>query len=173
MSGNKDFESVWQRFTSLCRGKLVEKSGQAPLTTAAARTAVAAASTVWTDKYDPCGKWLNDLKIKDESKAKRIAELMESIEFVDVPCEKTISDLSIVGVTVGGAIAGAGISRAFKAALPVGVASTVLPALVLYPAMKSVQKTQRDNSEKNLVNEFVGQLENVRRIAEEILSEGS
>ncbi len=173
MSSYEEFEGMWERFVNLCRGKIIEKSGHAPLTAVAARSAVAAASSVWTDKYDPCGKWLSGLRESDADKAERITELMQSIEFVDVPEEKQISDFLVAGTAAGGAVVGAGVSRLLGAALPIGVASAVVPALVLFPLMKGMQKQKKETAEKRLVDEYVGQLENVRRVAVEVLSGGA
>lgn len=173
MSSYGEFDSIWERFVSLCRGKIIEKAGQSPLTAAAARAAVAAASSVWADKYDPCGKWLSGLRESDAGKAERFMELVQSIEFVDAPVEKQISDLLVAGTAAGGAVVGAGVSRLLGAALPVGVASAVVPALVLYPLMKGMQKQKREAAEKRLVEEYVGQLENVRRLAVEVLNGGA
>lgn len=139
-----DFENVWKRFEGLARGKITEKSGQAPLTAAAAGLAVSTAAAVWTDRYDPCGKWLETLRSENAEKARQIAEILQSIELVEVPPEKQISDLSVIGVSAGGALVGAGISiKVFHAGMLGSAASTILPAIALYPIMKRAQSEKR------------------------------
>lgn len=165
-----DFENVWKRFEGLARGKITEKSGQAPLTAAAAGLAVSTAAAVWTDRYDPCGKWLETLRSENAEKARQIAETLQSIELVEVPPEKQISDLSVIGVSAGGALVGAGISiKVFHAGMLGSAASTILPAIALYPIMKRAQSEKRKAAEKRLIEQYVGQLGSIRGLIMEIL----
>lgn len=165
-----DFNHIWKGFEESARGKLIEKSKQSPLNAAAARIAVSAAAIAWTDKYTPCGKWLAELNAKDAQKARRISELVQSIDFVEVPPQKQISDLGVIGVSAGSAVIGAGISSHFFHTGVLGsAASAVLPAAVIYPIMKAAQSDMRRSAEKKLIEQYVGQLNDVRIVILEIL----
>lgn len=165
-----EFKTVWKRFEDLSRGKLIEKSRQSPLTAAAASIAVSAAATVWSDKYDPCGKWLGDLRRKNMAKAARIDEIVGRIDFIDPPPAKKISDFSVIGVSVLGAAVGAGVSsRIFHAGTLVSAASAVLPAAVLYPIMKKTQSEMDKSEEKRIIDQYMEQLGSVRGLILEVL----
>lgn len=165
-----DFKPVWKRFEELSYGKLIEKSRQASLTAAAAGTAVSTAATAWTDKYDPCGKWLGDLRKRDAKKAEQITKIVESIDFIEAPPAKRISDISVIGVPVLGALVGAGVSsRVFHAGIFAGAASAILPAAALYPIMKKTQSEMCKSEEKRLVGQYMEQLDSVRGLILEVL----
>lgn len=167
-----DFKTVWKRFEELSHGKLIEKSKQSALTAAAARTAVSAAASVWTDKYDPCGKWLGELRREDAKKASRILEIVENIDFIDAPPAKKLSDLSVVGISVLGAVVGAGVSsQVFHTGTLVSAAYAILPAAALYPIMKKTQSEVYRSEEKRVIGEYMEQLDSVRGLILEVLDD--
>lgn len=167
-----EFKTVWRRFEDLSRGKLIEKSKQSTLNAAAARTAISAAASVWTDKYDPCGKWLNELRRENTTNAARIEDIVEHIDFIDPPPAKKLSDFSVIGVSVLGAAVGAGVSsRIFHAGTLVSAASAVLPAAVLYPIMKKTQSEMDKSEEKRIIDQYMEQLGSVRDLILEVLDD--
>ena len=52
MDHYREFESIWKKFLTLCRAKLMEKSRQCTLTASAAQMSIQDAMTVWFDPYD-------------------------------------------------------------------------------------------------------------------------
>lgn len=167
-----DFKTVWKRFEELSHGKLIEKSKQSALTAAAARTAISAVATIWTDKYDPCRKWLGELRREDVKKASRILEILESIDFIDAPPAKKLSELSVIGVSMLGAVVGAGVSsRVFHTGMLVSAASAILPAATLYPIMKKTQSEMYKFEEKRIIGQYMEQLDSVRSLILEVLDD--
>ena len=94
----RDFDAVWEQFTELSRGQLMEKSTVCTLTAAAAEMSVQDAAMVWFDAYHPCGAWLKALKEEHPDAAAETAARLQKIRFEPVPQKKSISDLGIVGI---------------------------------------------------------------------------
>ncbi len=164
-----EFENAWSKFQEMCRAKLLEKNKQCILTVAAAELAVQDAVALWFDVYHICGQWLRSVKIEDATVGEKIEKSLCGIKFETPPVPKGIGDLGIVGITVGGAVAGAGIGSWLLHLGTVGtVLSAVVPAVVLYPSMKTVQKNEREKAEKVAISKYLEQLIFVK---DEILGE--
>lgn len=166
-----NFDAVWKKFLFMCRAKLMEKSVQCPLSAAAAGMAVQDAASAWFDPYEACGQWLKQLEEEDLQAAEKVKEILQKIRLEEIPEKKEVSELGVLGVTVGGAAAGAGIGAWF---LHLGTFGTLLsaavPAAALYPAMKSYQKNEKEKAEKEGISEYLSQLSLVREEIEGVLS---
>lgn len=101
-----------------------------------------------------------------------ILEILESIDFIDAPPAKKLSDLSVIGVSMLGAVVGAGVSsRVFHTGMLVSAASAILPAAALYPIMKKTQSEMYKFEEKRIIGQYMEQLDSVRGLILEVLDD--
>lgn len=167
----REFNIIWEKFLVLCRAKLIEKSKQCKLSTSAAEMSVKAAVSVWFDPYDTYGQWLKALEEDEPDAAKKVKNILQSIKFEDIPVQKGIPDSGVLGVTAGGAAAGAGIGAWLFHFGSLGTAlSAVIPAAVIYPLMKGYQKTEKEKAEKKEVAKYMEQMSLVREEIEGVLN---
>lgn len=156
---DKEFNSVWTRFITLCRGKLIEKSKQCRLSPAAAEVSVNDAASVWFDRYETCGAWLSKLEKKEPDAAARIKALLQNIHLETVPEKRIISDAEVAGIAAGGAAIGAGVGALGMHLGVIGtLVSAALPAAVLYPAARTYQKEERGKAEKETIQQYIEQI---------------
>lgn len=165
---NNGFESAWTRFSDLCLGKLIEKSGQSALTPAAATMAVKAAAGTWTD-YSECGDWIKQLRAVSSQKADRVLELINGVSFKDVAINAPISDAFISAAALGGSAIGAGVSSLLKWNTAGVILSAVVPAAVLFPSMKKLKSIQVENNRERLINGYMQQLSELKDRIEETI----
>ncbi len=169
--GNRDFSEVWKRFTDLCRGALSKKSDQGTLTPDAARIAVKTTAGMWTDPYTECGRWLKKLRESSPEKAEAILQLIEGISFEEIPVKSPVSDMAAAAAALGAAAVGAGVSaRLLNQNIWVSLISAAVPAVILYPSMKTVQSAQKQNNKSRRIEGYMEQLslieEQIRGIIE-------
>ena len=159
MDHYREFESIWKKFLTLCRAKLMEKSRQCTLTASAAQMSIQDAMTVWFDPYDTCGKWLKDLEKEDFQAAKRIYSILQEWVVEGVPIKKGFPEAGVWGISAASAAAGVGIRfYGFHLGTVGLLLSAAVPTIVLYPAMKAYQKSEKEKNEKKLLNEYLNQL---------------
>ena len=167
----RDFDSVWGKFMVMCRAKLMEKSKQCVLSVSAADVSVQDAASTWFDPYDACGQWLKRLEKEVPQAGERVKRILQQIKLEEIPAKKTFSELGVLGITAGGAAAGAGVGACLLHLGTVGtLLSAVIPAIAIYPAMKGYQKNEKEKAEKDEIAKYLEQLSLVREEIEGILN---
>ena len=171
MDAIRDFDSVWKRFMVMCRAKLMEKSKQCALSVSAADISVQDAASMWFDPYDACGQWLKHLEKEIPQAGEKVKKILQQIELEEIPPQKIFPELGILGITAGGAAAGAGVGAWILHLGTVGtLLSAAIPAIALYPAMKGYQKNEKEKAEKDEIAKYLEQLSLVREEIEGILN---
>lgn len=171
MDTMREFGTVWKKFMVMCRAKLMEKSKQCSLSVSAAEMAFQDAASIWFDPYEACGQWLKCFEKEEPQAAERVKNILHGIKFENIPKKNNLSDLGVLGVTIGGAAAGAGFGAWLFHLGTVGtVLSAAVPAVVLYPAMKGYQKTEKEKAEKEEITKYMEQISLVREEIEGILN---
>lgn len=170
MDTMREFDSVWKKFMVMCRAKLMEKSRQCALSGAAAQMSVQDAASMWFDPYDACGQWLNRLEKEMPQAGEKVKSILQQIKLEEIPARKPFPELGVLGVTAGGAAAGAGVGAWVLHLGTVGtLLSAAIPAAALYPAMKTYQKNEKEKAEKDGIAKYLEQLSLVREEIEGVL----
>ena len=144
MDTMREFGTVWKKFMVMCRAKLMEKSKQCSLSASAAEMAIQDAVSIWFDPYEVCGQWLKSFEKEELQAAERVKNILHGIKFENIPKKNSLSDFGVLGVTIGGAAAGAGFGTWLFHLGTVGtVLSATVPAVVLYPSMKGIRKLKK------------------------------
>lgn len=171
MDTMREFGSVWKKFMVLCRAKLMEKSKQCSLSAPAAEMAIQDAVSIWFDPYEVCGQWLRSFEKEEPQAAEKVKNVLHGIKLENIPRKNNLPDLGVLGVTIGGAAAGAGFGACLFHLGTLGtVFSAVVPAIVLYPALKGYQKTEKEKAEKEEITKYMEQISLVREEIEGILN---
>ncbi len=165
------FDEVWNKFMVICRAKLMEKSRQNILNFSAAQMAIQDAISIWFDPYEACGEWLKSLKREYPDAENRIRVILQEIKLEEIPHKKVGSEHSALGVAAAGAALGTGAGYWFFHFGTVGtVLSAIIPAALLFPAIKGFQKTEKDRIQKEEILEYLNQLYFVKEEIEGILN---
>jgi len=165
------FESLWNDFIILVKGKLITTSNTQRLSTPLANLILSDAASAWGSEYELSGKWLSQFAEKDPQKAELIRDIvMNDMKFSDISEKKEISNQYNIIIPAIGAIAGLGISFFAGATKLVQAISTIAPAVLLYPAVKSFGKQQNEINKKNTIDELMVQLDKYNNSILSVLS---
>lgn len=165
------FESLWNDFVILVKGKLITTSNTQRLSTPLANLILSDAASSWGSEYELCGKWLSQFAEREPQKAELIRNItLNDMKFSDISERKEISNQYNIIVPAIGAIAGLGISYFMGAAKWVQAISVIAPAVLLYPAVKSFAKQKNDINKKNTIDELMGQLDKYKNSILSVLS---
>lgn len=165
------FESLWPDFIALVKGKLITMSAQQKLTTPLANLILAEVSASWGSEYEINGKWLSKLKETEAEKAELVRDiLLNDIKFNDIDAKYELPDYYNYIIPAVGAGAGLAISMYFGGSKIIQAISTVVPAVLLYPAVKTYRRRMETvNAEKN-IESYIQQLDKYKNSVISILS---
>lgn len=159
-------DEAWESYRTLCKGKLIEKRRQGPLSAAAATMALRAAEGPWGDPHSTCGSWLERLRAADARAAERVTEAVRGFSFIEVPVRPTRPTTGeVAAVTVGGAaaLAGLGATADRLLGLGMGVAGPAVAAaagaLLAGGAAQGVRDRARRAAGSDLLDAYLEQLE--------------
>lgn len=165
----RGFDEAWDHYRTLCRGKLIEKRGQGPLSAAAATMAVRTAEGPWDDPYSPCGEWLGRLRERDERDAERVLDAVREFAFIEVPVGRVRpTGGEVAAVTLGGATALGSGSVALAHLLGMGVSlggvgtATVAGALLGWSTASGVRSRSLSRKDGELLHAYLEQLDTLR-----------
>lgn len=165
------FESLWNDFVVLVKGKLINTSNNQRLSTSLANLILRDAASIWDSEYEICGKWMSQLYECDPQKAKLIREIiLNDMKFSEITEKKEMSNQYNIIIPTIGAIVGLGISYFAGAGKWIQTISTIAPAVLLYPAAKTFSKQQTDINRKKTIEELIGQLDKYKNSILSVLS---
>lgn len=165
------FESLWNDFIILVKGKLITTSSTQRLSTPLANLILSEAASVWGSEYELCGKWLSQFTEREPQKAELIRNIaLNDMKFSDTPERKEISYQYNIIIPAIGAMVGLGISYFVGASKWVQAISTIAPAVLLYPAVKSFGKQQNNVNKSKTIEELIGQLDKYKNSILAVLS---
>ena len=117
------------------------------------------------------GQWLKQLEKEEPQTAEKVKTILQEIKLEEIPGKKGFPELGVIGIAAGGAAAGAGVGAWI---LHLGTWGTLLsaaiPAVVLYPAMKGYQKSEREKAEREGITKYLEQLSLVREEIDGVLN---
>lgn len=165
------FEAFWNDFATLVRGKLIATAKKQSLSTPLARLVLSDAVGSWEEEYSLYGRWLQQLSQNDTEKANLIKEiLLKDMTFADVDTKKVLPDYCNYLIPGLGACAGYALGRCFDFGKIGQIASVIIPAILLYPAVKMFRNNQAEVAIEKTVNAYMEQLEKYKNSVLSVLS---
>lgn len=165
------FEALWADFLALVRGKLITTANKQNLSTPLANLILSDAASSWGSEYERNGKWLNQFKASEPEKAQLVHDvLLRDMTFADIEEKNDLPDFYNYVIPAAGACLGLAISMYAGCGKLIQAISTIVPAALLYPAVKTYRGNMHDaNKEKN-INNYMQQLEKYKNSIVSILS---
>ena len=169
---NKEkFESLWDDFISLVRGKLLTVAKNQTITTPLANLILSNAVSSWLSEYEINGRWLMRYREEDEAKMNLVQEVLtQDMKFSEVTIKRELPDYYNYIIPTIGAGVGYATSFIFDLGKIVQVASVIVPATLLYPAVKMYRQNQKVANMDINVNLYIEQLNKFRDSVLSILS---
>ncbi len=165
------FESLWTDFIALVKGKLISTAAKQKLSTPLANLILSDAVSSWNSEYEINGKWLSNLKGVDPKKAELVGEiLLNDIHFDEIATKKELSTYYNYAIPAVGACAGCAISIYLGYGKLVQAASTIIPAVLLYPAVNTFRNRMNETNKDKCIEGYIAQLEKYKSSVVSVLS---
>lgn len=165
------FEALWADFIVLVKGKLISTVAKQKLSTPLANLILSDAASSWNSEYEINGKWFSNLKVVDSKKAELIGEiLLNDMRFTEIDIIEELPTYYNYVIPAVGACAGCAISMYLGYSKLVQVASTILPAALLYPAVTTFRNRMSETNKDKCVEGYIAQLEKYKNSVMSVLS---
>lgn len=167
-----DFKKNWDKFIARLQGQMITQARNGVFTQASFNLILAECSDFWDSRHSEGGRWLE----KFEEKYPQKAEMVRNILLNDMKFEGKLADdskqeyLKYI-IPVGSAAAGFAISNIVGANTIVQAVCTVAPAVVAYPVTNNVLHAVDDNRKKEMIRNYLSQLDKYRLSMESILTD--
>lgn len=171
MSTVSEFEKLWSKFTTRLQGVLINKSKAQKLTYSIADIVLSDAAVSWSLSYDECGRWMSGYIKENPAKGALIKKILtEDMRFTEVPEKKNIPVAAQIAVPIVTAALGGGISYLLHAKLAIIILSAVVPAVLSYPAVRSLNSSIEIKNKETLIKDYMQQLDKYKNSIVSILS---
>ncbi len=169
---NKEkFESLWQDFISLVKGKLLLTGRNQTLTTPLANLILSEAASSWVSEYEINGKWLQQYKDENEAKAALVQDILyKDMKFSDINMKRDLPDYYDYIIPAAGAGVGYGTGMLLGLGKIAQLVSVLGPAILLFPAVKMFRKNQQESNIVVNVDLYIEQLNKFRDSVLSVLS---
>lgn len=165
------FESLWTDFIALVKGKLISTAAKQKLSTPLANLILSDAASSWNSDYEINGKWLSNLKDTDPKKAELVCDvLISDMHFVGMDIKEELPTYYNYVIPAVGAFAGCAISMYMGYGKLVQAASTIIPAVLLYPAVTTFRNRMNEINKDNCIEGYIAQLEKYKNSVLSVLS---
>lgn len=165
------FESLWINFIALVKGKLISTIAKQRLSTPLANLVLSDAALSWNSEYEINGKWLSNLKEVAPKKAELVREiLLNDMRFIEIDTKGELPTYYNYVIPAMGACAGCAISMYLGHGKLVQAASTVIPAVLLYPAVTMFRNRMNEINMDKCVEDYIAQLEKYKISVISVLS---
>lgn len=153
------FEHLWSDFIALVKGKLLTTASKQTLSISLANLILTDAASSWGSDYEINGRWVKEIKMQNPQKAELILEiLLNDLKFSDVRIKGTLPDYYNYLIPTIGAFVGYAAGSYWDFSKLWQTVSTIVPAVLLYPAVKSYRNNQQLSNNEYLVNQYIEQL---------------
>lgn len=154
------FESLWSDFIALVKGKLINTIAKQKLSTTLANLILSDAASSWNSEYEINGKWLINLKEVDVKKAELVRNiLLNDMHFTEIDKQRELPSYYNYVIPAAGACLGCAISMYLDYSKLVQAASTIIPAVLLYPAVIMFRNRMNETNKDKCIEEYIAQLE--------------
>lgn len=165
------FDSLWADFIAQVKGKLISTAAKQKLSTPLANLILSDAASSWNSEYEINGKWLNNLKGVDSKKAELVGEILTNdMRFTEIDTKGELPTYYNYVIPAVGACAGCAISMYLGYGKLVQAASTIIPAVLLYPAVTTFRNRMNETNKDKCIEGYIAQLEKYKNSVVSILS---
>lgn len=165
------FEFLWTDFIALVKGKLINAAAKQKLSTPLANLILSDAASSWNSEYEINGKWLSNLKGVDTKKAELVSEiLLNDMCFTEIDTKGELPNYYNYVIPAVGACAGCAISMYLGYGKLVQAVSTVIPAVLLYPAVTTFRNRMTETNKNKCIESYIAQLEKYKNSVISVLS---
>ena len=165
------FESLWTDFIALVKGKLISTAAKQKLSTPLANLILSDAASSWNSVYEINGKWLSDFKEIDSKKAELVGDiLLNDMRFAEMDIKGELPAYYNYVIPAAGACAGCAISMYMGYGKIVQAASTIIPAVLLYPAVIAFRIRMNEINIDKCIEGYIAQLEKYKNSVISVLS---
>lgn len=165
------FESLWTDFIALVKGKLISIVAKQKLSTPLANLILSDAASSWNSDYEISGKWLSSLKGIAPPKAELVGEvLLKDMHFEEMDIKGELPTYYNYVIPAVGACAGYAISMYLDYGKLVQAASTIIPAVLLYPAVTTFRNRMNESNIDKCIEGYIAQLEKYKNSVISVLS---
>lgn len=165
------FESLWTDFIILVKGKLINTVAKQKLSTPLANLILSDAVSSWNSEYEINGKWLSNLKGIDSYKAELVGEiLLKDMRFTEIDKKKELPTYYNYVIPAVGACVGCVISMYLGYGKLGQAASTIIPAVLLYPAVTTFRNRMNETNKDKCIEDYIEQLEKYKNGVISVLS---
>lgn len=165
------FESLWTDFIALVKGKLISTAAKQKLSTPLANLILSDAASSWNSDYEINGRWLSGLKRVDSKKAELVGEiLLNDMRFTGMNTKRELPNYYNYIIPTVGACTGCAISMYLDYGKLVQAASTIIPAVLLYPAVTAFRNRMNETNKDKCIEDYIAQLEKYKNSVISVLS---
>lgn len=165
------FESLWADFIALVKGKLISTAAKQKLSTPLANLILSDAASSWNSEYEINGKWLSNFKGVDSKRAELVGDiLLNDMRFTEIETKGELPTYYNYVIPAVGAFAGCAISMYLGYGKLVQAASTIIPAVLLYPAVTTFRNRMNEINKDKCVEDYIAQLEKYKNSVISVLS---
>ncbi|MGN0245837.1 MAG: hypothetical protein ACI4DK_07715 [Lachnospiraceae bacterium] len=165
------FESLWADFIALVKGKLINTVAKQKLSTPLANLILSDAASSWNSEYEINGKWLSNLKNVNSKKAELVGEiLLDDMRFTEIDTQGELPTYYNYVIPAVGACFGCAISMYLEYSKLVQAASTIIPAVLLYPAVTTFRKRMNETNKDKCIEDYIAQLDKYKNSVISVLS---
>jgi len=172
---NSDFErfqKYWNRFVTQLKGKLMAQAKNETLTCSVMNLLLADSIEFWDSHHSEGGRWLEKLEKENPQKGSMVREiLVNDMKFEDTSETISRNDLIKVVLPVGSTLAGYAISHFAGANRVIQAICTAAPAAIAYPVASGMHKSAREQKKKDIIRNYMDQLDKYRISVESILQD--
>lgn len=164
------FESLWKDFLTLVKGKLISTAQKQSLSTPLANLILTDAAGSWDDEYSLYGRWLHQFSIDAPEKSSLIREIVRDMKFSEIEKKIILPSYCDYIIPGAGAIAGYVVSHCLSFGKLAQAATILIPAILLYPAVKMFRNNQEEIYKDKAINSYISQLEKYKNSILSVLS---
>ena len=165
------YESLWEDFLTLVRGKLISTAQKQTLSTPLANLILTDAAGSWEDEYSLYGRWLHQLSIDAPEKSNLIKGILVSdMKFSEVEKKRILPSYCDYLIPGTGAVVGYLVSHCLSFGKLAQTATILVPAILLYPAVKMFRNNQKEIYKDKIINSYISQLEKFKNSVLSVLS---
>lgn len=165
-----DFKKNWDKFIVRLQGQLITQAKNGVFTPASSNLILADSIGFWDSRHSEGGRWLDGFEKEYPQKAEMVRNvLLNDMKFVENSADASKQDYLRYIIPMGSAAAGFTISKIAGANAIVQAVCTIAPAVVAYPVASNVLHAADNNRKKEMIQNYLSQLDKYRISIENIL----
>lgn len=167
-----DFKKNWDKFIARLQGQLLMQAKKGVFTPASFNLILADCVGFWDSRHSEGGRWLDGFEKEYPKKAEMVRNiLLNDMKFEGNFSEKSKQEYLKYVIPAGSAAAGFALSKIAGANTVLQAVCTIAPAVVAYPVANNVLQTAGDNRKKEMIQDYLSQLDKYKASIESILQD--